>query len=56
MDPGRSRMIKAGMIDGKYKEPKLAEAYGAHGSQDADEPTGAKTNAKTDGKAAGCPF
>ncbi|QYH19584.1 DUF2236 domain-containing protein [Corynebacterium aquatimens] len=32
MEPGRSMMIKAGMIDGEYKEPKLAAPYG-HGEE-----------------------
>lgn len=62
MEPGRSMMIKAGMIDGKYKEPKLADAYHGHGGTAAD--TDAKAAAQADQKdggaderrAAGCPF
>lgn len=37
MEPGRSMMIKAGMIDGEYKEPKLAAPYGRG---EGDEPAG----------------
>ena len=44
MEPGRSMMIKAGMIDGEYKEPKLAAPYG-HGEEppaEAEEDTETK--------------
>ena len=58
MEPGRSMMIKAGMIDGKYKEPKLADAYNGHGDGGAD--TAAKRDAQSgdadERRAAGCPF
>ena len=62
MEPGRSMMIKAGMIDGKYKEPKLADAYNGHGESEADTDTTAtaQSDPKDGGaearRAAGCPF
>lgn len=62
MEPGRSMMIKAGMIEGKYKEPKLADAYHGQGDNDADtapkdEPkTGAQDGDADGRRAAGCPF
>lgn len=52
MEPGRSMMIKAGMIDGKYKEPKLADAYHGDGETKADT-AAASTD---DRRAAGSPF
>ena len=46
------------MIDGNYKEPKLADAYHGHGDGEAD--TAAKTGAQggdaDERRAAGCPF
>ena len=67
MEPGRSMMIKNGMIDGKYKEPKLADAYGGHAADDTDaaKADAAKADVKatkpedgdaTERRAAGCPF
>ena len=49
MEPGRSMMIKAGMIDGEYKEPKLAGPYvqgkgapaGGASAEAAAKPSGA---------------
>lgn len=49
MEPGRSMMIKAGMIDGEYKEPKLAAPYG-HG-----EEAPAEAEADTDTKVSKAP-
>lgn len=49
MEPGRSMMIKAGMIDGEYKEPKLAAPYG-HG-----EEAPAEAEADTDAKVSKAP-
>ena len=61
MEPGRSLMIKNGMIEGKYKEPKKIQGYApkttdsdstatesAHG-KDADDDAAKR-------RAAGCPF
>ena len=48
MEPGRSMMIKHGMIEGEYKEPKKIRPYGAHGTEDDD--------LASQHRAAGCPF
>ena len=62
MEPGRSMMIKNGMIDGKYKEPKLADAYNGRGESEADTDTaataqaGPKDGGAEERRADGCPF
>lgn len=50
MEPGRSMMIKNGMIEGEYKEPKLAAPYG-HGEESADNADGKAKDARS----GGCP-
>lgn len=50
MEPGRSMMIKNGMIEGAYKEPKLAAPYG-HGEESADNTDGKAKDARS----GGCP-
>ena len=62
MEPGRSLMIKNGMIEGKYKEPKTIQAYQPK-NEAAEASDTAKPNAEGDSndavaarRAAGCPF
>ena len=50
MEPGRSMMIKNGMIEGEYKEPKLAAPY-SHGEESADNADGESKDARS----GGCP-
>ena len=58
MEPGRSMMIKHGMIEGEYKEPKLAAPYGH--SEETAEGSDAKTEKKDgpsdEARSAGCPI
>lgn len=54
MEPGRSLMIKNGMIKGKYKEPKKIAPYKPKSSL-ADDTTNGDDPA-ADRRAAGCPF
>ena len=61
MEPGRSLMIKNGMIEGKYKEPKKIQGYNA--AQAKDSAATAESTDKPDSddavaarRAAGCPF
>ncbi len=62
MEPGRSLMIKNGMIEGEYKEPKTIQAYHPK-NETAGTSDAAKSNAEGDSddavaarRAAGCPF
>lgn len=50
MEPGRSMMVKNGMIEGEYKEPKLAAPY-SHGEESADNADGESKDARS----GGCP-
>ena len=36
MEPGRSQMIKHGMISGEYKEPKNIRPYQGNGDEDPE--------------------
>ena len=61
MEPGRSLMIKNGMIEGKYKEPKKIQGY-APKTTDSDSASAESAHGKdadddaAKRRAAGCPF